>query len=287
MSAQPGWYQDPEGPAGRARYWDGNRWGPRQDVGAPTPEPDGGGRPGWLLPVVGVLVAAVLVALGAWLLPPLLAPDDDPTPGPTATAETTAGEDVSPPQTDGETPPTQVGELDCAAARSTNFDAGPELRVAGIVVPFPVHEEWGFRFDSSQWTWINDLHAWGTTHIEPLGEPWAAGIVVGRLEVGNGFGAPQQAAEAMVECLVTYGPFNTGEEMDITVSEAVTVDGMPGWSMEMTYPEEGTYGATVVRVLTLDSGQAGNLAGVIGFHPLGHAGTEAVVDDLLSSITTQ
>lgn len=273
MSVAPGWYQDPEGPTGQARYWDGHRWAP----GGQEP-----GRPRWLVPLVVGLSVALVVALGVWLLPPLLEGEDDPTEDPSATtpAETSPGE--TPPGD-----PPQVGELDCAAAMSTNFDAGPEIRVAGIVMPFPVHEDWGFRFDSSQWPWVNDLHAWGTVDIEPKGESWAAGVVVGRLEAGNGFGEVQEAAQAVTECLVTYGPFNTGEEMEVGVSEEVTVDGMPGWSMEMAYPEEGTYGATHIQVLTLDSGQEGNLAVVIGFNPQGHEETEAVLADLLAGITTQ
>ncbi|GAB3819612.1 hypothetical protein GCM10028820_23860 [Tessaracoccus terricola] len=290
MSVQPGWYQDPEGPAGQARYWDGHSWGPRQEgpgsgTGPGPGQEPGSGRPVWLLPVVGVVVVAVLVGLGIWLVPPLLSPDDEPTPEPTVTIpeDPTPGEETPGQEQD----PEELGELNCAAASSTNFDSGPEIRVAGIVVPFPTHEEWGFRFESSQWTWINDLHAWGTTKIEPAGEPWAAGLVVGRLEAGNGFGEPQQAAEAMVQCLVTYGPFNTGEEMDVTTSEAVTVDGMSGWAMEMTYPEEGEYGATVIRLLTLDAGQEGNLAAVIGFHPQDHTETQTVIDDALAGITHQ
>lgn len=283
MSAQPGWYQDPEGPAGQARYWDGNRWAPAP--GAPTPgsEPDGPRRPAWLVPAVVVLVSAVLVGLGVWQLGPLLFSDGDPAPAPTATSS----EGTSPQATTPVQEPTQVGELDCVAASSSNFDSGPELRVAGIVVPFGVHDEWGFRFDSSQWTWLHDLHAWGTVDIEPRGEQWAAGIVVGRLEAGSGFGEPRQAAEAMVECLLSHGPFNTGEQMEISESGAVTVDGMPGWSMTMAYPEEGEYGATTIRVLALDSGQEGNLAGVIGFHPQGHPGTEAAVEELLGGIVAQ
>lgn len=282
MSAQPGWYQDPEGPPGQARYWDGARWAARREwapTGAPTDGRGGPGRPPWLLPTVAAVVVALLVGLGAWWVWRAPSADDEPTPDPTVVA-TSAG-------TTPEQVPTEPGELDCAAADSRNLPSGPELRAAGIVVPFPVHEEWGFRFDSSQWTWLGDLHAWGTVDIEPRGEQWAAGIVVGRLEAGHGFGEPQQAAEAMVECLVTRGPFNTGEEMAVTTSAAVTVDGMPGWSMEMTYPEEGEYGATVVRVLTLDAGSDGSIAGVIGFHPEGHSQTRSVISDLFDGITRQ
>lgn len=289
MSVSPGWYQDPEGPTGKARYWDGTRWAPRGQEPGTGPDPGpASGRPRWLVPLVVALAAALVVALGVWLLPPLLEAGDDSSEDPTATApvETAPGE-TAPGTETSQGEPAQVGELDCAAAMSTNFDAGPEIRVAGIVMPFPVHENWGFQFDSSQWPWVNDLHAWGTLDIEPKGETWAAGVVVGRLEAGNGFGDVKQAAEAVTECLVTYGPFNTGEEMEVGVSQEVTVDGMPGWSMEMAYPEEGTYGASDIHVLTLDSGQEGNLAVVIGFNPQGHEETAAVLADLFAGITSQ
>lgn len=275
MSVQPGWYQDPEGPKGQARYWDGSRWGPGRTGAAGVAdaegrrEPDPAQRP-WLWPAGIVAVIGVLVALGYFLLPSLLGPDGTQTIEPTGSATPAA-------------PPDAVGELDCAAANSENFDKGPELRVAGIVVPFP-DSQWGFRFDRSQWTWINDLHAWGTVEIEPAGEGWAAGIVAGRLEAGSGFGEPQQAAEAVVECLTTRGAFNTGEEMGVASSQAVVVDGMPGWSMELRYPEEGTYGATVLQLLAIDTGQQGSLAVVVGFHPEGEPVTSEVVRDSIEGI---
>ncbi|MCC2592196.1 DUF2510 domain-containing protein [Tessaracoccus sp. OS52] len=281
MAVQPGWYQDPEGPAGQPRYWDGSRWAPRHG-GAVTSHPRGAmtGRRVWTGPLVIVAVVGLLVGFGYLLLPEVLTPGD-------ATPE--FGEDpwqvtrspVAP--TDGRF---EVGELNCVAAGSANLPKGPELRVAGIVVPFP-DERWGFRFENSQWPWLHDLHAWGSIDIEPRGEAWAAGIVAGRLDASDGFGEPQQAAAAVVECLVTHGPFNTGEQMVDATSEAVTVGGMAGWSMTMSYPEEGAYGATVVKVLTIDSGQPGSLAAVIGFYPLGELESETIVLDALDGIRRQ
>lgn len=292
MNVQPGWYQDPEGPQGQARYWDGTQWGPSQ--GGPTagyqpqgqPSEDRGpsksSLPSWLVPVAVMTLLALAIGFFVW--GQITGDDPEPTDSPTPTPNASESADPNPSGSEGE--PVEVGALNCAAASSSNFPKGPELRVAGIVVPFP-DAEWGFRYDSSQWTWINDLHAWGTIDIEPSDENWAAGIVAGRLEAGNGFGDPEQAAEATVECLTTYGPFNTGAEMEVTSSEAVTIDGMSGWQMELAFPEEGQYGHTVLHVITLDAGQAGNLATVIGFHPNGESGTESMVQDALANITSQ
>lgn len=283
----PGWYQDPEGPPGQARYWDGRSWAkgagvPAEQGAAPTVAP-GRSRPPWLWPVVAVVAVALVLGLG-WALSGLLTttPGTDPTP-----AEPTLAESREPTGANSVDPaPTGVGELDCAAARSDNYPKGPELRVAGIVVPFP-DETWGFRYDSSQWTWINDLHAWGTVDIEPRDEGWAAGIVAGRLQAVNGFGAPEQAAQAVAACLVSHGAFNTGMEMEVVSSEALVVDGMDGWHLRLAYREGGVHDATEIDVVTLDAAQAGNLATVIGFHPRGHEATGAEVLRAIEGITRQ
>lgn len=283
----PGWYQDPEGPAGQARYWDGSSWATR-DPGLADAQPShapaaGSPRPRWLWPVVGIVVVALVVVLAWWGWPALFVGEE---PGPETTTSQPVETDSDPSQEPVEPVPTEVGELDCTAARSTNFPQGPELRVAGIVVPFP-HEDWGFRFDATQWTWIHDLHAWGTIGIEPRDEHWAAGIVAGRLQADHGFGAPEQAADAVAECLVTYGVFNTGLEMQVLSSKATTIDGMSGWHLRLAYLEGGTYEATEIEIITLDAAQPGNLAVVIGFHPRGHDVTAAPVQQAVEGITQQ
>jgi hypothetical protein len=111
----PGWYPDPDGTPGRARWWDGLRWSDATTstvspgAGVP-PVPTGplaGGAPGirsggparwdpgvspaprsrrtlwWLLSGAGVVVLVVVVALVVWLLPritgPVVSTGADPT----------------------------------------------------------------------------------------------------------------------------------------------------------------------------------------------------------------
>lgn len=273
----PGWYQDPEGPPGQARYWDGRGWGPAQQPGPSM------GQGNWWVPLVVAVAVALLAALAWWGLPRLLNPSPVE-PSPSVTADETTPE-TSPTATPEGTGGGEAGELNCAGARSSNFPKGPEFRVAGIVVPFP-DQDWGFRFDASQWTWINDLYAWGK--IIDSKESWVAGIAAGRLEAGNGFGAPEPAAEAVVECLTTYGVLNDFDEAPETVSsEAVTVDGMKGWQIVLKQPQAGQYGSITLRIIVLDAGQEDNLALAMGFHPTGHQETQSIVDQSLDGITRQ
>jgi hypothetical protein len=69
----PGWYADPED-SGRQAYWNGTVWHrPKSSTSTPRTGPAtdeqkaGGGRPGWLLPVVGVVVVVLVVAVAAFV----------------------------------------------------------------------------------------------------------------------------------------------------------------------------------------------------------------------------
>ncbi|MFW6599713.1 DUF2510 domain-containing protein [Propionibacteriaceae bacterium Y2011] len=308
----PGWYPDPAGVSGRLRFWDGSTWREDTTYNPATPFPDPGssapagppgggtgapGAPGGstsggkiaLLVGIGVVVVALVVA-GIVFVPRLIGGDGPPEP-PVSPGVNTPGTEQTP-----GTEPTpggggsggggggEVGELNCAGGNGTALGTKSETYTStGVTITG--RADWGFRFDKTQWTWLDDQAAWGTIEAGPEAD-MAAGVALGGLHNRNGFTEPEKASADYVECLTTYGPWNDKEyPMTEVSSEAVTIGGMQGWQrvIDITDNEGGTPPETRVTIIVLDSGQPARFASLMGFWPKGDATAEGHVNEVIGS----
>lgn len=223
----PGWYPDPSGAPGRFRHWDGATWSAQttDDPNIPPPLGSGAGGPVSVPPqpkrpvwpwIIGAALA-VLVLGGAMVGIWRLTAGDTPVETPSDPPVTTPAEEPTP-QDPGSSP--SAAALSCANSYGAVGDQADEYTSGGL--SYTAVDGWGFRFDRTSWSWVDDVAAWGTL----VGDDYAAGIVLGALRTENGFHAPDQAAEATVECLSTHGVFNDRDYTWELAEETLTVDGM-------------------------------------------------------------
>ena len=124
---QPGWYQDPKGPRGHLRYWDGNRWTEHQKPHLPAASSGAAGRKEWAWIRRHKRVAAlVAVALIGWTMD-AAAGDEQP-------ADNSAVTDVeSPTSSDAEpgTDPLADESRDAEPAKTSGDSDKGDARPAG------------------------------------------------------------------------------------------------------------------------------------------------------------
>lgn len=236
MTAPPGWFPDPRGPAGLLRYWDGIRWtdytasdpgagaftapAPRSSpaVAAPTFSP--GPRPvvltsrtrWWLGGALVLLVAVVvLVVLVRTAVVPLGArtgggPGGDPTP------------DACPAAVDDPTPPPQpAGRVSGGGLSFPALDSPFERGYGGPPLPF-----------------VRNLQAQQAL-VEPASgsnPDWVSVAGVGAVATGDGFAGPKAAAELIATCAVASGYGDVVIDRQDRFSTSMTVDGHAGWQLE-------------------------------------------------------
>lgn len=289
----PGWYPDPAGTPNSFRWWDGQNWTsattttpattpPPQDAvpqvgpeAGPGTDAEPGKRAG--LPLIIGIGAAVLVLIAAavFVVPRLLGDDEETGPPPTTDPPGSAG-----PQTPGgpQSPggdPGDPAELNCAGGNQNSTSTqSPVYSAGGLQYEAP--EDWGFRYDMSQWTWLDDQAVWGTTDVEPKEEDWAAGVALGGVQVANGFNDPASSAANVIECLTTYGFMNEGDwTATEESSEEVTVGDLKGHRSEylMSDGSAGAYPGYQVVVLVMDTGREGSFGTWMSFGPKGEPAT--------------
>lgn len=289
----PGWYPDPAGTPNSFRWWDGQNWtAATTTTPATTPPPQNAqpqvgpetgpatagepGRRAGLPVIIGVGVAVLaLVVLGVIFVPRLLGGKGEQTEPPPSV-------DPSGPQTPGPTPgsPQSPGqgepaELNCAGGNQNSTGTQSPIYSAGGL-QYEAPEDWGFRFDMSQWSWLDDQAVWGTIDVEPKKEDWAAGVALGGVQVANGFNDPKSAAANLIECLTSYGFMNDGNwSASEESAEDVTVGDLEGHRAQylMSNGEEGTYPGYEVTVLVLDTGREGSFGTWMSFGPKGESKT--------------
>ena len=240
--AAPGWYQDPAGPPGQWRWWDGSVWTARitdDPSAAQAPPP----KRGWaVLAMVGLVVVTVVVALFVWAQQPGGLPfgrgDDDPgreitfAPTPTITGwdERDPSSQPSPIPPPPPTPtPKPTALVSCEWSVHDN-DPGTPQSVGGwnMSGKLMVHQIAGW----DQWMSEALPPAFDFTDDNLTIYPgWFSLSGVGRLSADDGFDDPVAGAEMMMDCL-TYSDLYYGftGRTDIT-SEAVTISGHPGWHL--------------------------------------------------------
>jgi|GEM_PF-4078118 len=289
MSQAPGWYPDPAGVEGRFRYWDGARWLTAVSFhpdGTPAPTP-GGGVPGAAAPgrlsrrgsiMVGVVAGAVLLALVIVLavtIPPMMRPQ--------VPEETTPTAPVSVPATP-QSP--SAAELNCAGSNGVSqSDTTTEISSTGVTVTIP--DTWGFRFDASQWTWLDDSALFGRRLKDRPGAAFEA-MFLGGVAARNGFTDPERATADIMTCLTRYGVWNDRTYPIVEKgSEPVTVGGMPGWQRTVEI-DEGAEGAKYrLVILVLNSGQPAKFASLTTLAPVDDAAAIATADAVVASVRRQ
>lgn len=304
----PGWYPDPAGTPNSFRWWDGQNWtaattttpattppptNPTPQTG-PGPEQAGPGQPGPggppgkkagtpVLIGVGAAVLALIVLVAVFFMtgvfggdeeggppPPSVEPTAPPSPGQTPGGNESPGGGQSP-----GTDPQEPGELNCAGGNQNSTSSQSKIYSAGGL-QYEAPEDWGFRFDKSQWTWLDDQAVWGTTDVEPKDEGWAAGVALGGVQAANGFADPKSAVTNVIECLSTYGIMNEGGwTANEESAEEVTVEDMKGYRAEYLFSngDSGSYDGYAVTVLVLDTGREGSLGTWMSFGPKGESKT--------------
>lgn len=296
----PGWYPDPAGTPHSFRWWDGQNWssattttpattpppqnaapqaGPGMEQAGPGAEQGANGEPGkrgGTPVIIGIVAAAVVLVLVVALVivvPRVLGDGEEtgPTPPVDPSNPTSGG-----PQSPGADPsnPGEPAELNCAGGNQNSTSTQSPIYSAGGL-QYEAPEDWGFRFDMSQWTWLDDQAVWGTIDVEPKDEDWAAGVALGGVQAANGFTDPKSATANVIECLTSYGFLNDGNwKADEKSAEDVTVAGLEGHRAEYLITNgEGSYPGFSVVVLVLDTGREGSLGTWMSFGPEGESKT--------------
>lgn len=199
MPGLAGWYHDPQGAPGQYRYWNGTEWS-RETTNDPAAPPPGQGAPprppdppsaNRALPfVIGATVLVLALILGFIFLPGLLAPPHTPSAPPPPTSSTST------------TPPISTAPLNCAGGNGITLPNNTRYQAGGFTLTVPA--SWTFRYDKSQWTWIDNAANWGT----PVDN--STGVSFGTLAGKNGFHVAQESTKQVAECLTKYGWANSG-----------------------------------------------------------------------------
>lgn len=275
----PGWYPDPSGQPHTFRFWDGAAWTPvtTQDPNTPWPRPDQvgafvqGGAPvartsgRSRTPVIVAVAAAVvlaLVALGGIFLTRGSGGGGGPTagPSPTSGAAATPG---SVPTADAKGDPISPPAIHCTGGNDS-YTRNRMETYTSTGVRYDGVPGWGFSFDRSYWTWLDDYSAMGDINLD--GGKNEAGIVLGGVRFDNGFVVQEQAGASIAACLegtlsveekTTAGPVTT---------EEITLGGMKTYRTQLDYTSASSDTPLKVNIYVIDSGQPRKWAQIITFH---------------------
>ena len=304
-----GWYPDPSGVPQQFRFWDGQSWtaavtmdpnapfpgsqppGPQggpgtQPLGPGTqplggagssgvPGPDfgpGSGSSGNKLPLiigVGVLVLA-LVGGGLFFV---LRPDGERV-GP-SNPPNTAAPSTQPSQTPGggnsDPVPGGDGPLQCTLGNGASMPVNPGMDAETAALIFTVPESYEWRFDATQFPYLNDVIAWGPDNT--------SGVIAGGLPREAGFGDQEKASRDVFECIPAG--FEAGSGFPgFEVGETTQVNLGP----HEAYQTTATTGEEEWTAYTVDTGQQGIWAVMITFAAADDQEGKAAIDEVTSSV---
>lgn len=286
----PGWYPDPSGAPGRYRYWDGRAWSQqttdRPDGSSPGERPRRRAAPLIIGAVALVLVIGLVIAFVAGQLggrPTRIT--DDPVP-----TETVSGwDDSSPTATPTPTPspsptPDPSGTAtarpltECPFGDPRNRKQHPaDDRVHGGGLSFPRVPGWDDDRHGGGISWAHDVGS-QSQNQEP---GWFSLIAVGELNRSDGFAAPQQAAESIVQCVASSGFYSHFAGADQQKSEPAKIDGHQAWwirtDIRIEDPDVEAGGDTV-DVIVVDTGRPGTFGMYLGAGTIGDQRLLSILD---------
>ena len=293
--SQPGWYPDPGGSRGRYRYWDGSSWSVEttaDPAGTPAPgTPLGrgereGGRGGWWIAAIVVVVVAVLVA---WFVTRSTSPTATPEDTSTARPSVSAWNETSTP-----TPSDSAG---------TSTDQRGNAQLVGCPVSPPEtlpHSADGrlhgghLSVEKLPAPWFDDFTGFVDWSVDTSGQlleivpGWVSNSAVGALLVSDGFSTPRQAASAFLSCYATSSYYRGFTGRSDLVSEAVTVDGHPGWHLRsevrVVFPADASITGDVVDIIVVDTGDPAMLSYWEGNATIGDKAVQSQVDQVAGSL---
>lgn len=268
--SQPGWYRDPEGRPGHARYWDGQSWqGPPVPTGQPdsTPEPH---KPTprrgavWVSLGVGVVAVALLltwVFVGRGTRP---ATEDSQSAQPTGSVwneQTSSSPSPSPtPTTSSPSPsPTESKsgrQIPCPRVGMTTAEQPDPARLTGGGMSFPL--PLGGQFYSRVSNLLTDSATYSFAH---MGTNWYSFLELGLAPTGQEATDPATMAQQVIECHVTSGSFSGYLSHEILKSESITIDGYEGhWVQVHAQSSETPGGGGIMNAVVMSTGNPNGLA---------------------------
>lgn len=300
----PGWYPDPAGAPGRFRHWNGTSWSAETTTsptsappGGPTPDPPPvprrrGGR--WI--AAGALLV-VLIVVGAFVIRGILLDqntivDSAPYPSGSGWDDSSPTDTPTPPATSSPTPsPTPTPSesagpplVDCPTADPSARTSHPQdLRVHGGGLSFPAQSGWDSTGLDLGLSWAYDVGA----QDKRVQARWFAMYAVGALLTADGFEAPRQSADAVMQCTASSNYYDGFTGRTDLSSRAVTIDGRPGWALRSEIhvdTDATTFAGDVVEVIVVDTDAPESLAMFWGCAPIGDTALIAQLDQVISQL---
>ncbi|WP_161606031.1 DUF2510 domain-containing protein [Microlunatus speluncae] len=294
----PGWYPDPSGAPGRFRYWDGRSWS-QQTTDQPGGQPSDGrqrGRRRGPAVIVGLIALVVVLGLIVFFVVRQLGSGSQPiTDDPVPSSTVSGWDDSSPtaaPSSPTPTPtPSPSGSstarpltecpLGNPRARAGHPDDG---RVHGGGLSFPRVAGWQDDLQTSGVSWAYDV-ASQSKILEPT---WLSLVAVGELRREDGFAAPKQAAESIMQCVATSSFYSYFESAKDLKSEAAKIDGHDAWwirtDIRVNNPDIEAKGDTV-DVIVVDTGNPDTFGMFLGGVTIGDQGLLAILDGTVRDLT--
>lgn len=267
----PGWYLDPSGQLGHYRYWNGHQWSAVTTTnptdpppGLPLDQPPPANRAGRIT-LAAVLAAALIVTFFWWA--PWKPPIEEQKPTPPSLGPSSA--------------PSSAAVLDCTQSNGAGMPGEQDYYVGGGL-KYTAVPDFGFRFDATQWGWLDDLAAWG----QQTPQEGTAGIVLGGVRKEYGFGpTPKAAVNATKQCLTKFGPWNDQPyEFAKASGREVKVAGMKGWEYTAVVVAEDSTRGDQLTILILDAGQPQAFGVFISFFPEGDTVSGAKINRARQSL---
>lgn len=293
----PGWYPDPSGAPGRFRYGDGRAWSQQT-----TDRPGGatGGEPPRRRRTLPMIIGAIALALVIGLIIVFVVRQLDPgsrpiTNDPVPTSSESGWDDSSPTATPSPskspspTPSPSASEstrplTECPFGDPHGRAEHPaDGRVHGGGLSFPRLPGWEDDVQTSGVSWAYDVGS-QSKRLEPR---WFSLVAVGELRRSDGFTAPRQAAESVVQCVASSSFYSHFESAKDLKAEAAKIDGHDAWwirtEIRIDDPNVEADGDTV-DVIVVDTGNPDTFGMFLGGVTIGDRDLLATLDSTVAGL---
>lgn len=148
-----------------------------------------------------------------------------------------------------------AGTFTCFGGSVAYSSRQPAYTSYGLVVEAP--NDWGVRFDKTQWTWLHEAALWGKNLKDPTG------IALGGVQRDAGF-TWDNALERYQTCLRSPGVLEGASVREVGRG-ATTLAGAP--AQQVTFVASGGGQETWHRLYVVDTGTYGGYATLLEFAP--------------------